>query len=86
MKNEILNKGLEKTIEKNNRFNNNIVQFMFGMLLATTLCIVLLVHRTKKVEALEYQIEQRDAKIANLEATNNELLFDLKQKYFNDGK
>jgi cell division protein FtsL len=82
MKNEILNKGLEKTIDCKQRSINNMIYMLFIMILTTFICVALLAHRTKKVEALEYQIEQRDAKIANLEATINELTYDLNQKYF----
>ena len=82
MKNEILNNGLEKTIDCKQRNINNLIFMLSVMVLTAFSCVVLLAHRTKKVEALEYQVQQRDAKIANLEATNNDLLFNLKQKYF----
>jgi cell division protein FtsB len=86
MKNEILNKGLDATIDCKQRNINNLILMLCVMVLTAFSCVVLLAHRTKKVEALEFQIQQRDAKIANLEATINELTYDLNQKYFNDGK
>jgi cell division protein FtsB len=82
MKNEILNNGLEKTIERKRMYANSLIIISNLSVLIVFILAILLINSVGKTKALEYQIEQRDAKIANLEATNNELLFDLKQKYF----
>jgi cell division protein FtsB len=82
MKNEILNKGLDATIERKRMYANSLIIISNLSVLIVFILAILLINSVGKTKALEHQIEQRDAKIANLEATNNELLFDLKQKYF----
>lgn len=76
MNKEILENGIEKTIDSKQRSINNLVFITFVMTLTAFICAVLLSHQTKKVEAMEYQISQRDSIIHMQEAHINELTFD----------
>jgi hypothetical protein len=76
MKNEILNKGLEATIDSKQRTINNLVFMLFVMVLTAFVSIVLLAHRTKESEAKDFQISQRDSIIHMHEAHINELTYD----------
>lgn len=76
MKNEILNKGLEATIDSKQRNINNLVFITFVMTMVAFICAVLLAHKTAESEAKDYQISQRDSIIHMKEAHINELAFD----------
>jgi energy-converting hydrogenase Eha subunit H len=76
MKTEILNKGLDSVIDSKQRNINNLVFITFVMTLTAFICAVLLSHQTKKVEAMEFQISQRDSIIHMHEAHINELTYD----------
>lgn len=76
MKTEILNKGLDSVIDAKQRNINNLVFIVFVMTIVAFICAVLLSHQTKKVEAMEFQISQRDSIIHMHEAHINELTYD----------
>lgn len=61
MKKEILNNGLDQTIERKQTTINNLVFMLFVLTLTTFAAVILLVHRTKVNDALEYQVSQRDS-------------------------
>ena len=77
MKNEILNNGLEATIDSKQRTISNLVFMLFVMVLTAFIALVLLAHRTKISEAKDFQISQRDSIIKHHEATINELTYDI---------
>jgi hypothetical protein len=76
MKNEILDNGIEKTISSKQRNINNLVFITFVMSLTALICAVMLAVQTRKTEALEFQVSQRDSIIAAQNAHLNELTFD----------
>lgn len=76
MKNEILNDGIEKTISDKQRNFNNMIFITFVMSVTALITSIMLAVQTKKTEALEFQVSQRDSIIAAQNAHLNELTFD----------
>jgi hypothetical protein len=76
MKQEILENGIEKTIDSKTRNFNNMIFITFISSLTAFICLIVLFHTQREKEALKYQVSQRDAIIAEQKATINELTFD----------
>lgn len=76
MKNEILNDGIEKTISNKQRNFNDMIFITLIMSLVALITTVMLVVQTRKTEAFEFQVSQRDSIIAAQNAHLNELTFD----------
>ena len=76
MKKEILENGIEKTIDSKTRNFNNMIFITFISSLTAFICLIVLFHTQREKEALKYQVSQRDAIIAEQKATINELTFD----------
>lgn len=76
MKDDLLNNGLEKT--ENSHINK--ASLYFGLLVITSLSTIIFlgisIRSSANVENLEYQVHQRDCIIKQLEANNNELIYD----------
>jgi hypothetical protein len=76
MKQEILENGIEKTIDSKTRNFNNMIFITFISSLTAFICLIVLFHTQREKEALKYQVSQRDVIIAEQKATINELTFD----------
>lgn len=76
MKEQLINKGLTAT--ENNYINK--ASLYFGLLVITTLSTIIFlgisIRSSVNNENLEFQVHQRDCIIKQLEATNNELIYD----------
>ena len=76
MKDDLINNGLEKT--ENSHINK--ASLYFGLLVITTLSTIIFfglsVRSSVMNDNLEFQVHQRDCIIKQLEATNNELIYD----------
>jgi hypothetical protein len=76
MKNEILENGIEKTIDCKQRNFNNMLFVTFITSLTAFISLIVLFHTQSEKEALKHQVKQRDAIIAEQNAHLNELTFD----------
>jgi hypothetical protein len=76
MKQEILENGIEKTIDCKQRNFNNMLFVTFITSLTAFISLIVLFHTQSENEALKHQIIQRDAIIAEQTAHLNELTFD----------
>jgi hypothetical protein len=76
MKQEILENGIEKTIDCKQRNFNNMLFVTFITSLTAFVSLIVLFHTQSENEALKHQIIQRDAIIAEQTAHLNELTFD----------
>ena len=76
MKEDLLNNGIEKTESS----HINKASLYFGLLVITSLATIIFLGIAIRLsivnEQLNYQIEQRDVIIRQMDATNQELTFD----------